>query len=330
MSIELLSTISPLWAIEHSALHSLAFALGRKSAAKQLAARGSSQRPASGGVLILPLWGVLTQHPSALESLFGFSFGTTTSGFSRSLDMALRDPQVSTIVMPVNSPGGSVFGIEELSDQLYAARQVKPIIAVADSLMASAALWIASAATKVYITTGGEAGSVGVLALHQDFSEAEKQAGIKTSLIARPPKKVAGNPFEPLAPDVRAEIERDVDATYRRFLRSLARNRGLTTSTVETKFGGGGMLNAREAVAAGMADGVATFPQVLGTIVKGGDVNRRMAHLEAASKLAAVQGDNHDARAMASERLRDAERRAPAKHTSRAATLVRLAEAEGR
>ena len=52
---------------------------------------------------------------------------------------ALLDPSVKAICLKVNSPGGDVDGIKELSDFLYRASRVKSIYAYADGQMCSAA-----------------------------------------------------------------------------------------------------------------------------------------------------------------------------------------------
>ena len=91
----------------------------------------------------------------------------------------MREPSISAIVLDVDSPGGSVFGVEELATEIRAARGTKPVVAVANSMAASAAYWIASQADELVITPGGMVGSIGVLTAHEDISKAQEMAGIK-------------------------------------------------------------------------------------------------------------------------------------------------------
>jgi len=101
--------------------------------------------------------------------------------------------EVEVVVLDVDSPGGYVGGIRELTDKIYNARGAKPIIAVANHMLASAALWIASAADEVVASPSSEIGSVGVFAGHADYSKAYEEEGIKITLIHAGKYKVEGN-----------------------------------------------------------------------------------------------------------------------------------------
>lgn len=212
-------------------------------------------------VAILPLFGTMFQHGS-ME--MDFSGGTSTEEFGRQFSQLADNPSVKTIIIETHSPGGQVWGTGELSDLIYAARGTGTrIVAVTNSEMASAALWVGTAADEVIVTPGGWMGSVGAVMMHQDYSKAEEQEGVKTTLIASPAKKVAGHPYAPLDDETHAELVASIELTVDRFVAALARNRGKDESHVRERFGGGGMLRAEEAVAVGMADRVSTFREVL-------------------------------------------------------------------
>ena len=91
---------------------------------------------------------------------------------------------------------------------LLDARGTKPITAIANTLAASAAYWLATAADELVVTPSAEIGSIGVFAAHRDFSVALHNAGLKTTLISAGKYKVEANPFEPLSAEAR------VPATY--------------------------------------------------------------------------------------------------------------------
>lgn len=60
----------------------------------------------------------------------------------------------------------------ELADEILAARVQKPVVAIANSLAASAAYWVGCSASEFYVTPGGEVGSIGVWQAHFDYSQA--------------------------------------------------------------------------------------------------------------------------------------------------------------
>ena len=215
----------------------------------------------SGGrIAVLPLHGLLMQRPGLLLSIYG---GTSTMVFKEALREVLADPGVDSVLIEIDSPGGSVYGAQELAEEILRGRAVKPIVALADSLCASAAYWIGSSASQFYVTPGGEAGSIGVYSAHTDVSEAMVKKGFKVSLIAAGKYKTEGNAFEPLPTEARAFMQETVDRYYSTFVRQVAKGRGVPVDAVRQGMGKGRCLGAEAAVQRGMADGVQTLNATL-------------------------------------------------------------------
>jgi signal peptide peptidase SppA len=190
--------------------------------------------------------------------------GTCCDEISMQLDAVLADPSVNAVVFHVDSPGGGVYGIEELSDKIYNARAKKPCYSIADSEACSAAYWLATAAQTVCCTPGGMVGSVGVFSVHLDRSKELEQAGIKVTLIKAGKRKAEGFPSEPLDEDARASMQDSVNETYGKFIDALARNRhDVSKADVREKFGQGGVVSADAALAAKMIDRVCSFEDLM-------------------------------------------------------------------
>jgi capsid assembly protease len=229
------------------------------------AKRASSTVAGGGGIAVLPLYGVVTQRGNMVDDLSGPG-SVSTQMFSRALADAVADESVAQILIDVDSPGGSVFGVSELADEIYEARKSKPVVAIANSLAASAAYWLGSQASEFYMTPGGEVGSIGVIMAHADYSEQNAMEGVKVTYITAPEGgyKAEGNPDEPLSDDARAYEQGRVNEYYGAFTRAVARGRALPVATVRgSSFGRGRVLGADAALAAGMVDGIATFDQVI-------------------------------------------------------------------
>ncbi|NBS98856.1 MAG: S49 family peptidase, partial [Betaproteobacteria bacterium] len=186
-----------------------------------------------------------------------------TQQFGAALRQLLADDTVGQILIDIDSPGGSVYGVAELADEIQSARAQKPVVAIANSLAASAAYWIGCAASEFYVTPGGEVGSIGVWQAHQDYSKALDEAGVKTTLISAGKFKVEGNPYAPLDEDAQAFMQTRVDEYYTAFTRSVAKGRGVPIAQVRDAMGQGRVLGADSALAQGMVDGVASFDEVL-------------------------------------------------------------------
>jgi signal peptide peptidase SppA len=268
--------------------------------ARARAQRGSGQNV--GGIQVLPLHGMVVQRAPAVEDVSGG--GTvSTQMFTQALRAALADDAVDGIIIDVDSPGGSVFGVGELADEIYAARGSKPIYAVANSCAASAAYWIAASAAKVFATPGGEVGSIGVFAAHEDLSRALDAEGVKTTLISAGKYKTEGNAYEPLTPEAKAAVQDRVDSYYGQMTRDIARGRGAPVDSVRNGMGQGRIVGANKAVQMGMVDGIGTLDQVVGQMAR----DLRAGTTGPRSPAGAFSGSSDQARLRAEARRRELE-----------------------
>jgi signal peptide peptidase SppA len=224
---------------------------------KQFAASSSGS-----GIAVLPLYGVVTQRGNMVDDISGPG-STSTQQFTAALRQVLADDTVGQILIDIDSPGGSVYGVGELASEIVKARTQKPVIAVANSLAASAAYWIGCSASEFYVTPGGEVGSIGVWQAHFDYSKALEEEGVKPTLISAGKYKVEGNPYLPLVAEAQAFMQSRVDDYYNAFIKAVAKGRNAPIADVRSGMGEGRVLGADAALAQNMVDGIATFDEVL-------------------------------------------------------------------
>lgn len=259
------------WAILPETLHVICELIRRRIGGDRLTddeielrigAAKARVQPAKGKVTVLPLHGVLGYRMNQFEDVSG---GTSTERFGRWFSEAVQDSSVGAIVMDIDSPGGTVDGLPELADQIFKARESKPIYAVANAMAASAGYYIGAAASQLWVTPSGTVGSIGTFAEHYDYSKALENAGVKPTVItsAVSPFKGEGNPDLPLPDDALAELQRVVDAYGEQFVSDVAKFRGVQASVVRRDFGQGRMAMADEAVSKGMADRVGTLDELM-------------------------------------------------------------------
>lgn len=238
-------------------------------------------RVGGGAIAVIPLSGPIFPRANLMTDISG---GTSLETFGRTVQVASADPQIGTIVLDVNSPGGSVDLMPETVATLRDARKSTPIVAVANTMAASAAYWLAAQADELVVSPSARVGSIGVIAAHDDESAMwEEHRGIKTTLITAGKHKAEANPFEPLSDEAREMIQAMVDEVYGWFVADVAKGRGVGRKAVEAGFGQGRLVGAQAAVDAGMADRVGTLE---GTIARLSGSSRRRA------KLAAVAQDD--------------------------------------
>lgn len=224
---------------------------------KQMAAANGGS-----GIAVLPLYGVVTQRGNMVDDISGPG-STSTQQFTSALRQVLADDTVGQILIDIDSPGGSVYGVAELASEIVKARAQKPVVAVANSLAASAAYWIGCSASEFYVTPGGEVGSIGVWQAHFDYSKALEEKGVKTTLVSAGKFKVEGNPYVPLDPEAQAFMQSRVDDYYNAFIQAVAVGRGVTVDDVRNGMGEGRVLGADAALAQRMVDGIASSDDVL-------------------------------------------------------------------
>lgn len=224
---------------------------------KQMAASTSGS-----SIAVLPLYGVITQRANMVDDISGPGC-TSTEQFCTALRQLLADSSVGQILIDIDSPGGSVYGVSELANEIIQAREQKPVIAIANSLAASAAYWIGCSASEFYVTPGGEVGSIGVWQAHFDYSKAFEEDGVKPTLISAGKFKVEGNPYVPLDEQAQAFMQSRVDDYYNAFVQAVSVGRGASIQDVQTGMGEGRILGAQAALAQNMVDGIVTFDEVL-------------------------------------------------------------------
>lgn len=216
--------------------------------------RGKSQ------VAVIQAVGTLTKGQSW--------FGTSTMRLRQEIQSAARDPQVSAILLCVDSPGGSVAGTADLAAEVKAARKQKPVWAQISDLGASAAYWVASQAGAVFANNPTAlVGSIGTMQTVVDYSGAAEKAGIKVMTFTSGPLKAAGHPGTPVTDEQAAYFQKLVDAAQVSFDAAVQSGRRLGDGKL-AKVRTGEVFLANEAQALGLIDGVQPIEQTLKELAK--------------------------------------------------------------
>lgn len=178
-----------------------------------------------------------------------------------------NDPDIGTVVIHYDTPGGVVTGVPEAADAIYRARETgTKIVGVVSALSASAGYWLAAQSSEIICVPSGDVGSIGVFVMHAACAGMMEAAGIEVTFVHAGKYKVEGNPFEPLSDDARAYMQGEVDDWYRQFVRAVARGRGVSVAKVEADFGQGRTMNAAAAKKAGMVDRVMPLGQAMARV----------------------------------------------------------------
>lgn len=160
--------------------------------------------------------------------------GTSTIDLRRQIRGAAADPNISGILLTIDSPGGTVSGTDDLARDIKAARRKKPIWAHIDDLGASAAYWLASQADVVYANSPTAlVGSIGTIMTIYDVSAAAERDGIRALVFATGALKGAGARGTPVTEEQAAYFQSLVNASQESFDEAVRKGRGLTAAQLQ-------------------------------------------------------------------------------------------------
>jgi signal peptide peptidase SppA len=215
------------------------------------------QYSVEGGVAIIPIEGVLAKKMNLFAEISG---GVSTQMLAQTFQNAADDPTVHSIILAIDSPGGTVDGTQNVADVVFANRGKKKVVALASGMMASAAYWIGSAADQVLLSSDTDiVGSIGVVATHIDYSRADDRVGVKVTEISAGKYKRIASKHEPLTPEGRQSIQDQIDHVYSVFVDNVAKHRGVSSQVVLDKMADGRLFLGKKARDAGLVDGVSTM-----------------------------------------------------------------------
>lgn len=229
----------------------------------------SKFRVTDDGVAIVAIQGTLFDRGAFLGDLGGWA--TSYEGLSEQLRRLSDDPAITSIVLDIDSPGGMVSGLYDLTAQLGKLKK-KKVYALAANMADSAAYAIACCADEVFVTRNGEIGSIGVVSMHQSYERMLNQSGIDTTFIYYGDHKIDGTPYQGLSPGAKAQRRERVDMLGWQFCEHVAKQRGLEPEAVKAMQALTFM--GEDAVKAGLADGVKSIDEVLDHIRNGKSTGR--------------------------------------------------------
>lgn len=249
------------WAITESALQTILEIAARENESPQAVAAKLGRNLQNtysvmerDGVAIIPVTGPLFRYANLFTAISGAS---SYELIARDFTAALENPQIKGIILDIDSPGGEVNGVSELSNMVYAARGKKPVVAYASGDAASGAYWIASAADEIVVSETSALGSIGVVGVYRGKSTGAN-SDVEIVSSQSPHKRL-----DPQTDEGRARLQARIDSMADVFIGAIARNRDVAGEIVQTHYGGGDVMIGARAVEAGLADRVGSLEQLI-------------------------------------------------------------------
>lgn len=208
-----------------------------------------------GGTAVLSMSGAMMKG----RSKFG---GVSTVDTRRYIRAAVADGEVGSILLAIDSPGGTVAGTQTLGDEIRAADAIKPVHAHVEDLGASAGYWAASQARRITANRSALVGSLGTYGVIEDTSGRAVADGVKVHVISTGPHKGAFVDGAPVRPEQLAEYQRLIDDLNGLFMRAVQEGRRISPESAAQLFDGRVHI-AEKALALGLIDSVQSFDQAV-------------------------------------------------------------------
>jgi signal peptide peptidase SppA len=229
------------------------------------ARQGESYKITPGGVAVVSVIGSLINRGAWIGAPSGL---VSYEALAHQIESAAKDPKIRSILLDLESPGGECVGCFELAALVRRVNAEKPIIAHVNGMAASAAFAIASGARSIVSTESAISGSIGVVLLHADFSRAIDKAGVTPTFVFAGAHKKDGNAYEPLSKEVTADLQQEVDGFYQMFVDCVAAGRGARLTAAAARATEAKTFIGKDAVAAGLADSLGSFSDLLADLEK--------------------------------------------------------------
>ena len=204
------------------------------------------------GVAVIPVVGPLFRYANLFTAISGAS---SYEVLAKDFNSALENPDVHSVVLDIDSPGGEVNGCAEFANMIYESRGTKPVIAYASGDAASGAYWIASACDQIIASETSLLGSIGVVAVYRDSND---QNVLEIVSSQSPYKRL-----DPNSDDGKSRLQSRIDDLASVFIDSIAKHRGVDPPTVLKEFGGGDVFVGKNAIRSGLADDVGSLENII-------------------------------------------------------------------
>lgn len=191
-----------------------------------------------------------------------------SASLSRLIKKAREDDEISSIVVRVDSGGGSAFASEVIRDQLRLTKDSgKPVYISMGSVAASGGYWISTPATEIWSTPSTLTGSIGVFGLIPNIAESLNKLGIYSDGVGTSDLADAYHIDRALSPRAQNIIQSSVDHIYQQFIELVADARETSPDEVH-KIAQGRVWSGDRAQQLGLIDKLGSLQDVLDSAAK--------------------------------------------------------------
>jgi len=198
------------------------------------------------GVGIVELKGLIVSSEQTLKHLTEFR----------------HDPNVKSVVLRIDSPGGSVGASQEIYKEVMRTNEVKPVIASMGSMGASGGYYAALGAENIIANPGTMTGSIGVIVKFPNLEGFFEKIGYRSEVIKSGPLKDVGASNRPMSEEERKLMQDLIDNVYGQFVRDIAAARGMEEDIIQ-ELADGRVYTGEQALEVGLIDSLGNFTDAI-------------------------------------------------------------------
>ena len=168
------------------------------------------------------------------EIIDGFDYEDVASDrFVAEIDKIRKDNTVKSVVLRVNSPGGSVVASEKIRTALKLLMAEKPLVASYGNYAASGGYWISAGCQKIYSDATCLTGSIGVFSMVPEFSKVTKKVGVNVVTVGSNKHSDMYSLMRPFDAEETASMQAYVEDIYERLVGLVAEARSMEVPAVD-------------------------------------------------------------------------------------------------
>ena len=213
-------------------------------------------------VAVIHVDGVIDKRIGMMEmECYG---GCDLNDVDNALARVASDPNITKVVLDINSPGGSVVGVQETFQRIRSLSETKEVHAFVNCLACSAGYYLASAADVIVAAPSAIVGSIGVYIAILDASRWAEIEGLSMQMIKAGKWKDTGSPWRALTDEEKAKLQASVEKTHADFKAAVRTNRDVEDDTME-----GQWMTGEEGATLGLVDELtgATLDEYVGMLL---------------------------------------------------------------
>ncbi|MFI5360324.1 MAG: signal peptide peptidase SppA [Elusimicrobiota bacterium] len=175
---------------------------------------------------------------------------------ARRIESLAETKGVKSIVLDINSPGGSVGAVQEIYSRILRVKKEHPglkFVALFGDVAASGGYYIASACDKIVAHPGTLTGSIGVIFEFSNLQGLFSKIGYKMEPIKSGKHKDIGSPGREMTVEERKILQDLIDDAYGQFVQAVADGRKMPVETVKP-LADGRIYSGNQALHNGLVD----------------------------------------------------------------------------